>query len=249
MIPPLPVGVLLGGGIESTLLVRRFLADGQPVVPVHVHCGLIWDDCESGYVRRFCAACADPGLSPLIEIRVPLNGFLKGHWAVTGEGVPRAGGAAADLEIPLRNLTLLGFALHGLLRSGHLSDGPIGEDFPHVEGTGPSTFDASNSLVLALGTTADNCYRDGSRAYFDKCQEILSLESGGPVVVMTPLIGLNKTEVIRASDPETLALSFSCVSPQRDLHCGRCIKCGRRRAAFQAARVADPTVYVHAKAQ
>jgi 7-cyano-7-deazaguanine synthase len=214
-----PVAVLLGGGIESTLLVKRFLAEGQVVVPVHVHCGLIWDDCESRYVRRFCAAHDTPALAPLVEIWLPLAEFLRGHWTVTGANVPRAGDPSADLEIPLRNLTLLSFALHGL-----------------------RTHDA---LALALGTTADNCYRDGSRAYFDKCAELLSLEAGRKIAVLTPFIGWNKTQVIGRSDAQTLALSFSCVHPERDLHCGRCIKCGRRQAAFQAAGVVDPTVYAN----
>jgi len=66
-----PVAVLLGGGIESTLLVKRFLDEGQPVVPVHVHCGLIWDDCETRYVQRFCAANAAPTLAPLIVEGTP----------------------------------------------------------------------------------------------------------------------------------------------------------------------------------
>ena len=61
--------------------------------------------------------------------------------------------------------------------------------------------------------------------------------------VLTPLIGLNKTQVIRKSDAATLAQSFSCVSPVGELHCGQCIKCGRRQAAFRAAGVRDPTVY------
>jgi len=214
-----PVAVLLGGGIESTLLVKRFLDEGQPVVPVHVHCGLIWDDCETRYVQRFCAANAAPTLAPLIETRLPLADFLGGHWAVTGVNVPQAGVSSADLEIPLRNLTLLSFALHALKEQ-----------------------DVS---ALVLGTTADNCYRDGSRAYFDKCAELLSLEAGRAVAVVTPLIGLDKTQVIRSSDPATLALSFSCVNPQRDLHCGRCIKCGRRQASFRAAAVRDPTIYAN----
>jgi 7-cyano-7-deazaguanine synthase len=217
--PLQPVAVLLGGGVESTALVRRFLDEGRRVVSVHVHCGLIWDDCESRYVRRFCAAVAAPALAPLVEIRLPLGGFLPGHWAVTGRNVPRAGASSADLEIPLRNLTLLSFALHAVQR-----DEPA---------------------ALALGTTADNCYRDGSRAYFDKCEELLGLEAGRPVKVLTPLIGLGKTQVIRGADPAILALSFSCVDPQGDVHCGQCIKCGRRQAAFRAAGVPDPTVYAN----
>ncbi len=214
------MAVLLGGGIESTLLVKQFLAEGQRVVPVHVHCGLIWDDCESGFARRFCGANAAPSLAALLEIRLPLADILRGHWAVTGVGVPRAGDPSADLEIPLRNLTLLSFACQALK--------------------------TEEPAALALGTTADNCYRDGSRAYFDKCAELLSLEAGRRICVLTPFIGWDKTQVIRNSDAQTLALSFSCVNPDGDVHCGRCIKCGRRQAAFRKAGVTDPTVYASA---
>lgn len=212
-----PVAVMLGGGVESTALVKRFLANGDDVVPVHVRCGLIWDDCESQFIQRFLAANASPRLRPLVEFSVPLHDFLGSHWAVTGKNIPYAGAASSDLEIPLRNLTLLSFAIH---RLKHLP-----------------------AFHLAMGTTADNCYRDGSRTYFDKCEEVLSLETGHPVRILTPLITLNKTQVIRESDRETLALSFSCVNPADNHHCGQCIKCGRRRSAFAAAGVIDPTDY------
>ena len=231
-----PVAVLLGGGIESTALVRRLLVEGRALVPVHVHCGLVWDDCETRYVRRFLESNEGTGLSPLVEIRLPLDDFLRGHWTVTGVNVPRAGASAADLEIPLRNLTLLSFALHRLrqLRNG--------------EAHPAATTAAAIEYSLALGTTADNCYRDGSRPYFDKCEEVLSLDAGCAVRVLTPFIGMNKTQVIRSSDAATLAQSFSCVNPAGDLHCGQCIKCGRRQAAFAAAGVQDPTVYSNTNA-
>lgn len=212
-----PVAVMLGGGVESTALVKRFLANGNDVVPIHIRCGLVWDDCEDLFIRRFLAANASSRLHPLIDFALPLHDFLGSHWAVTGKNIPRAGAASSDLEIPLRNLTLLSFAIH---RLKHLP-----------------------AICLAMGTTADNCYRDGSRAYFDKCEEVLTLETGRPVRILTPLIGLHKTQVIRESDRDTLALSFSCVGPVHDKHCGQCIKCGRRRAAFAAAGVDDPTDY------
>jgi 7-cyano-7-deazaguanine synthase in queuosine biosynthesis len=201
---------------------------------MHVHCGLIWDDCETRYVRRFLESNAGTSLSPLVEVRLPLDDFLRGHWTVTGVDVPRAGASSADLEIPLRNLTLLSFALHRL-RQLRNDDGSHPLTQPAAAGT----------YSLALGTTADNCYRDGSRAYFDKCEEVLSLDAGCPVRVLTPFIGLNKTQMIRNSDAATLEQSFSCVSPVGDLHCGQCIKCGRRQAAFPAAGIRDPTVYAN----
>lgn len=234
------VGVLLGGGVESTTLVKRYLAKGRSVIPVHVHCGLIWDDCESAHVRRFCAANASPGLRGLVEIRLPLGDFLKEHWAVTGKRVPRAHAPSADLEIPMRNLTLLAFALQRLKQV-----------WPAPEGNAPEAglrksaraSQKPKRYTLALGTTADNSYNDGSRGFFNKCEEVLSLDAGRTVQVLTPLIRMTKVDVIRGSDRETLALSFSCVDPQFGLHCGQCIKCGRRRAAFREAGVADPTRY------
>ena len=212
------VAVLLGGGIESTSLVRRFLDAGRRVVPVHVACGLLWDAAEAWHVRRFCEANRAPGLEPLIEIDLPLHSFLHGHWAVSGVGVPQAGAAAAELEIPLRNLTLLGFAVHRLQRYAN--------------------------AALAIGTTADNSYADGSRDYFNRCEAVLSLEAGRPLEILTPYITWNKTRVIRETPAATLALSFSCVHPQGTQHCGTCIKCGRRRQAFETAGVSDPTEYI-----
>ena len=237
-----PVAVLLGGGIESTALVKQFLAGGRTVVPVHVHCGLIWDDCETGYVRRFLESNAGPALAPLVEIHLPLHDFLRGHWTITGDNVPKAGSSSGDLEIPLRNLTLLSFALHRLRQLRNKTDESLlprsGEDYIRA-----ATSSAAGMCSLALGTTADNCYRDGSRAYFDKCEEVLSLDAGCPVRVLTPFIHLNKTQVIQSSDLDTLGLSFSCVSPVGELHCGQCIKCGRRQAAFRTAKIHDPTNY------
>lgn len=212
-----PVAVLIGGGVESTALVAKFLAAGRRVVPVHVSCGLIWDEAESRWVRRFCEAQACDRLAPLIEIPLPLTGFFRSHWAVTGQDVPLAGAASSRLEIPLRNLSLLGFSVHWL------------KSVPRYQ--------------LALGTTADNHYPDGSRDYFDKAEAVLSLEAGFPVQILTPFIKQTKTDVIRATSREVLAASFSCVNPQSDQPCGRCIKCGSRRAAFLAAGVDDPTDY------
>lgn len=221
-VDPPPIGVLLGGGIESTALVKRLLDEGRTVIPVRIDCGLVWDAAESHHARRFCAALTTDRLRPLIEIELGLRGLLGQHWAVTGQGIPLAGASSADLEIPLRNLTLISLAVR------KLADVIAGNGSP---------------LELAIGTTADNCYRDGSRDYFDRCEAVLRLEASRPVRIVTPFLHLRKPQIIRETDPATLALSFSCVAPRDTVHCGRCIKCGRRRQAFRDAGVADPTAY------
>src|SRR6478736_3489681 len=87
---PVPVVVMLGGGVESTKLVRDFLEAGTTVIPLHISCGLIWDACESEHIHRFLKAQNSPLLQPLIEFSVSLAGFLGNHWAVTGKQVPAA---------------------------------------------------------------------------------------------------------------------------------------------------------------
>ncbi len=212
-----PFVVLFGGGIESTTLVKRFLAEGKSVWPVHQHWGLRWEDAELSHARRFCRACACERLHPLKEVRCSPPDAMEGHWALTGAMVPRPGDPPGRLEIPLRNLTLLANAGYRL------------GDLPE--------------LRLVMGTTADNHFSDGSRAFFDACERLFALQFGRPVRILTPLIGADKSQVIRQADPEALALSFSCLDPRRGLHCGACYKCGRRKAAFREAGVEDPTDY------
>jgi 7-cyano-7-deazaguanine synthase len=209
--------VLFGGGVESTLLIKQMLDAGQRLVPVHIRCGLGWEDCEALFIRRFLEVNACHHLLPLVELPGGVEVLLRHHWGVTGENIPRAGDSASRLEIPERNWTVL------VTAARHFANWP--------------------RLELVLGTTADNSYYDGTRAYFDDCERRLTQELGRTVRIHTPLINDNKRHVIRKADRQTLALSFSCVDPKNDQHCGRCYKCGKRHTAFIEAGVADPTIY------
>src|SRR5262249_14141895 len=150
-----------GGGIESTTLLEQFLREGKTVYPVYQHWGLRWEDCELSYARHFCRALAGDRLAPLAEVRCPPGETLAGHWSRTGVGVPRAGDPAGSLEIPLRNLGLLTTAA---ARFAHLPE-----------------------LHLAMGTTADNHFSDGSRAFFDACERLFAIQFARPVRILTPL--------------------------------------------------------------
>jgi 7-cyano-7-deazaguanine synthase len=215
-----PLVVMLGGGVESTLLVKQLLTAGQTVIPVHVRCGLHWEDCEALYIRGFLTANKSPRLLPLVEVPVACGDLLHRHWALTGDNIPKAGEPASRLEIPQRNWTLLS--------------------------TAAALFPELPELTLVMGTTADNSYSDGTRQFFDDSEQTLTQQLGRPVRILTPLIREDKSRVIRQADRETLALSFSCIDPMNDLHCGRCYKCGKRQAAFRKAGVEDPTIYANA---
>jgi 7-cyano-7-deazaguanine synthase len=63
------------------------------------------------------------------------------------------------------------------------------------------------------------------------------------VRIVRPFAGLGKREVMRFGVGLPLELTFSCISPQGNLHCGQCNKCAERQAAFQAAEMPDKTSY------
>ncbi|HEX4588684.1 MAG TPA: 7-cyano-7-deazaguanine synthase, partial [Gemmataceae bacterium] len=66
---------------------------------------------------------------------------------------------------------------------------------------------------------------------------------GGRVEVVAPFANLTKAEVIRRGQELPLQHTLSCLRPVDGRHCGRCNKCAERRAAFQAAGIADPAEY------
>jgi 7-cyano-7-deazaguanine synthase len=63
------------------------------------------------------------------------------------------------------------------------------------------------------------------------------------VRVERPYAGLHKVAVVRRGRDFPLGLSFSCIQPIGERHCGACNKCAERRQAFADAGLADPTEY------
>jgi 7-cyano-7-deazaguanine synthase len=216
---PLPLILLYGGGVESAALLEHLLAEGWLVWPVYEHWGLHWDDCTLMHTHRACQLYQRENLHPLIEVRDSRRDLLADHWSVTGSKIPQAGDPPLAMEIPARNSTLLAIAA---------------AQFPSLP-----------ELHFVIGTTADNKFSDGTRTFFNEREQAMSIDCRRPVTIMTPLINMSKHDVIRRCDPAILALSFSCVNPLENRHCGLCYKCGRRKQAFQQAGVKDPTIYVH----
>ena len=55
--------------------------------------------------------------------------------------------------------------------------------------------------------------------------------------------GMKKVEVMRLGRGLPLELTFSCIQPREEGHCGRCNKCAERQHAFREAQLSDPTRY------
>ena len=70
-----------------------------------------------------------------------------------------------------------------------------------------------------------------------------ALALGGSLRLIRPFDRLHKHDVIRRGRRLPLHLTFSCIDPVNDQHCGICNKCAERCQGFREAGVADLTRY------
>ncbi len=213
---PVPTCVLTSGGLDSAVLLARLLKRGAPVLPLYVRCGLRWEEAELAAVRRLLKALRSSRLRPLRTVHAPLGPLYAGHWSLRGR-VPGARSADAAVYLPGRNLLLATYAAMACAEA--------------------------RVSTIAFGTLKGNPFGDATPEFFRSLGRCLTHALGRPIRIITPLIRVTKTQLIRSAVPAVLAASFSCLCPRGGAPCGACNKCAERRRAFARARVADPTRY------
>lgn len=211
------VAVLVSGGLDSAILVGELAGLRRSVHPLYVRCGLIYEEVELRYLRRFLRALEAPSLGPLRILEMPVADLYGRHWSLSGKGVPGLDSADEDVFLPGRNVLLLA---KGLLWC-HLHRVP----------------------ALALGSLQTNPFPDATPEFFQGMQKIVNEAVAGSVRLLLPYGGLRKTTVMQRGRELPLRHTFSCLRPRRGLHCGRCNKCGERQRAFADAGIPDPTRY------
>jgi 7-cyano-7-deazaguanine synthase len=211
------LAVLVSGGLDSAILVGDAVRRGEAVQPILIRCGLYWEPTEADYLRRFLAAVARPNLRPLVELEQPVRDLYGNHWSVTGVDVPSADDPDEAVFLPGRNVMLLAKSL--LWCHLHQVD------------------------KLALGSLATNPFPDATPDFFRGLEAIVNSAVEGNTKVVLPFAGMKKREVMRLGVGLPLEHTFSCIRPERGLHCGRCNKCHERKVAFADADMVDPTEY------
>jgi 7-cyano-7-deazaguanine synthase len=213
------VGVMLSGGLDSSILVTHLAREGQRIQPFYVQCHLVWQSAELRAVRRFLRAISKtfPQVDRLVVLRLPLADLYERHWSVTGCDAPDAQTSDDAVYLPGRNALLLvkpaiWCQLHGIRR-------------------------------LALGVLAANPFADARPEFFQSFQAVINDGTRSGLRVLRPFAGLSKREVMELGRGLPLELTFSCIAPVSGLHCGKCNKCGERRSAFRLTETPDPTVY------
>jgi 7-cyano-7-deazaguanine synthase len=213
------VGVMLSGGLDSSILVAHLAREGQRIQPFYVQSHLVWQSAELRAVRRFLRAISRTfrQIDRLVVLRLPLADLYGSHWSVTGCDAPDAQTSDDAVYLPGRNALLLvkpaiWCQLHGIQR-------------------------------LALGVLAANPFADARPDFFHSFQAAINDGARSDLRVLRPFAGLSKREVMELGRGLPLEWTFSCIAPVSGVHCGKCNKCGERRSAFRLTETPDPTLY------
>lgn len=210
------IAVLASGGLDSALLIGD-LARTRVVHPVYIESGMRWEAEEKRALSRFLSALAAPMVQAITVLSIPSAPLYGAHWSISGDGVPEAAAPDESVFIPGRNLLLIGAAaVWGSVHGVH---------------------------EIALGSLACNPFPDGSPAFFQSYQTVLSMALGHEVRISAPYRERHKDTLIREFQSLPLELTLTCMLPREGEHCGKCAKCRERRDAFRDAGVLDRTLY------
>jgi 7-cyano-7-deazaguanine synthase len=211
------VAVLASGGLDSAVLVADLASQGREVTPIYVRFGLAWEGVERSHLERFLASLPSRDVKPLIVLDMPVADLYGAHWSVTGRDVPDEDSPDSAVYLPGRNLLLLVKA---------------------------SVWCALNGVpTIALGTLAANPFPDADDQFFATFSVLAARALDRPLEVLTPFAGRAKHEVLELGRSFALDLTFSCIAPRGERHCGHCNKCAERRLAFDGRGVVDATEY------
>jgi 7-cyano-7-deazaguanine synthase len=211
------IGVLASGGLDSCILISELLRQGRPVQPFYIRTNLIWEQAEALALGRYLQAVDSSNLRDLTLLELPLTDLYGRHWSTTGDDTPASDAPDEAVFLPGRNALLMVKAAVWCQLNG--------------------------VRELALASLSTNPFEDATGQFFEHAQAMFNCYDGRPIRIVLPFSDLNKQQVVERGRDYPLELTFSCISPMDDEHCGRCNKCAERQRSFRDAGLEDPTCY------
>ena len=213
------IAVLASGGLDSSILVGHLLRQRRQVRPLYIRTGLVWQEAEQPALARFLTAVAAANLALLVSLELPLADLYDGHWSLTGRATPGAETPDEAVYLPGRNALLLVKAAVWCQLHG------VGE--------------------LALAPLGSSPFEDAGHAFFCEFESAINRGVQQKVKLLRPFGELIKRQVMELGRGLPLELTFSCIAPVGELHCGRCNKCAERQSAFRDSGIEDRSVYAN----
>ncbi|MBS62647.1 7-cyano-7-deazaguanine synthase QueC [Salinisphaera sp.] len=218
--------VLFSGGLDSTTCLAQAHADGH-------ECYALSFDYGQRHTAELAAARAYVSEHDWIAehkcVRLDFDGMGGSALTDPAINVPDAGGEGIpSTYVPARNTVFLSIALGWaeVLGAQAIYIGVNAVDYSGYPDCRPEFIDAFERMA-ALATKA-------------------AVQDGDRVSIKTPLIDLSKAEIIRQGVALGVDYARTVSCYQADVQgraCGRCDACELRRAGFEQAGVADPTIY------
>ncbi|HVF50665.1 MAG TPA: 7-cyano-7-deazaguanine synthase QueC [Pyrinomonadaceae bacterium] len=214
---------LVSGGMDSCVSAAIARAENDELAFLHISYGQRTETRE----RRAFEELADHfGVKQRLVVSLEALARIGGS-SLTDETIPVAEANLASREIPtsyvpFRNAHMLAVAVSWaeVLRAARIYVGAVAEDSSGYPDCRPE-FYAAFQYAVDVGTRPDTV-----------------------VEIRTPVIGLNKPEIVRrgVALDAPLALTWSCYQSEEKA-CGRCDSCALRLRAFREAGVSDPIPY------
>lgn len=216
---PPTVGLLLRGGLDSSILLHHLVGSGRQVQPFYTESGLFWETDELRALRTCLAATASPKIRPLVVLQLPLADVYHGLWSITGRNVPAFDSPVQAVFLPGRN-ALLAIKAAFWCQMHHVRE-------------------------LALATLSSNPFPDATPRFCRDFELALKMALTTDLRLLRPFEQLEKRQVMELGRDLPLELTFSCIAPIRGHHCGVCNKCRERQTAFRLVDREDRTKYAH----
>ena len=106
--------------------------------------------------------------------------------------------------------------------------------------------EAESARIIIVGWDLEEAatFPDNSLEFLNAFNKVLDVGSFDEIKVEAPLIGMDKTEIVKLGNNigAPLELSYSCYKGF-EYHCGVCESCMRRKRAFINANILDETNY------
>jgi len=189
--------VLASGGIDSALMIGRFLKEGHDVYPLHINYNQLAESLEWEACQKVCEKFS------LIPHKMDIPGFGQLPSGLTDKEFD----VYEDAFLPTRNLTFL----------------VLGSAYAYTK----------DSDVIAIGLVSNPIFPDQKKVFIEKTEVCISSALDRKIHILTPLIDLNKKDVLKLAKEFGLAdITYYCHSGTKP-PCGRCISCKERIAAEQ----------------
>ena len=213
--------VLLSGGMDSCVCAALAARD-HDAAAVHISYGQRTESRERDSFQRICDRL---GIDKRLAVRNDALRLIGGSALTDSKiGVPESHTIGSDIPVtyvPFRNAHFLSVAVSWaeVLGASKIYIGAVEQDSSGYPDCRPSYYEAFNR-VIANGTKA------------------------GGIEVVTPLIAMRKSEIVRMGLQlgAPLELTWSCYSHE-ERACGVCDSCVLRLRAFRDAGATDPIPY------